>query len=399
MDIPYLCRQIAHLSGVPVRLYEGETLTYAYSLSALSVDPFDACKAEVFGIEKHIGYYVTSFGTYYGVVRFGASRIVMGPTAQIPLSDQTLHDIAFRTGVKKDDVPDFIEGLKRIVPLPLSSVVQYLCLVNFIVNDGEKLSLLDVTIVDREQNDLIKALAEDVVQDVAAKEDLYPHNTLDTENYMLGLVRKGSVAELRAFFENAPAIRGGVMAESDLRQTKNLFVVTATLVSRAAISGGMESEEALSLSDDYIRKSELLRSVEGVMNLMYRLVLDYAERIDRLHYGKEPSRLLTEVTNYIFKHLSEPVTVEDMARALCRGRSRLSTDFKKETGENLSDYIQKRKIEEGKRALRYTDRPAVDIALYLGFSSQSHFSRVFKKHAGVTPNEYRNAKRSPRGGQ
>ncbi|MBP5405427.1 MAG: helix-turn-helix transcriptional regulator [Clostridia bacterium] len=64
--------------------------------------------------------------------------------------------------------------------------------------------------------------------------------------------------------------------------------------------------------------------------------------------------------------------------------------------ENLSDYIQKRKIEEGKRALRYTDRPAVNIALYLGFSSQSHFSRVFKKHAGVTPNEYRNEKRSGR---
>lgn len=123
------------------------------------------------------------------------------------------------------------------------------------------------------------------------------------------------------------------------------------------------------------------------------MVMDYAERIAGLRYGKHPSRLVVEVTNYVFKHLSEPITVERMARDLCRGRSRLSTDFRKETGEKLSDYIMKRKIEEGKSVLMNTDRPAVDVALYLGFSSQSHFSRVFKKYAGLTPNEYRSSKR------
>jgi len=154
----------------------------------------------------------------------------------------------------------------------------------------------------------------------------------------------------------------------------------------------MDAEEALTLSDSYIRKSEMLTSIEQITNLNYRMVMEYAERMERLHYGT-PSKLVAEVTNYIFKHLSEPITVEGIARALCRGRSRLSTDFKKESGENLSDYILKRKVEEGKRVLRYTERPLVDIALYLGFSSQSHFSRVFKKYSGLTPNEYRNDRR------
>ena len=45
--------------------------------------------------------------------------------------------------------------------------------------------------------------------------------------------------------------------------------------------------------------------------------------------------------------------------------------------------------EEAKRLLRYTDKPITSISAYLGFSSQSHFSRVFKKYANCLPNEYR----------
>ena len=347
----------------------------------------------MFRIDKHIGYYVTADDTYFGVVRAGKTRVVLGPTSQIPLSEQKLHDIAFRVGVKKDDIAEFIGSMKKIAPLPLVGVVQYLCLINFVLNDGEKLSILDVTIVDKEQMQIIKNLAEESVRNAEEGGESYPHNTLDPEKYMLGLIREGNVAELRRFFENAPAIRGGVIAQSDLRQSKNLLVVTATLVSRAAIGGGMDQEDALTLSDGYIRKSELLTSVEEVTNLNYRLVMDFAERVERLRCGNNSSKLVTEVTNYLFKHLSEPVSVERLARALCRGRSRLSTDFKKQTGENLSDFILKRKVEESKRILLYTDRPAVDVALYLGFSSQSHFSRIFKKYTGLTPNEFRVAGR------
>ena len=388
MDVRYLCTQIAHLSGIPVRVYEEEKLSYSYSLASFPVDPFEPYKEEVFKIKGHVGYYITADDAYFGAVRSEEGLVVIGPTSQIPLSDQALRDVSFRLGVKKEALADFIGSMKQIVSLPLSSVAQYLCLINFILNNGEKLSLMDVTIIDREQEDLIKSIAEEAV-DRAEDREAYPHNTMDIEGYMLGLVRKGDVAELKRFFENAPAIRGGIIAQSDLRQTKNLLVVTATLVSRAAIGGGMDHEEALTLSDSYIRKCELLTNVQEVTNLNYRLVMDYAERMERLHYGKAPSKIVVEVTNYLFKHLSEPVTVEKIARELCRGRSRLSTDFKKETGENLSDYILKRKVEESKRILRYTDRPAVDIALYLGFSSQSHFSRVFKKYAGLTPKEYR----------
>ena len=51
------------------------------------------------------------------------------------------------------------------------------------------------------------------------------------------------------------------------------------------------------------------------------------------------------------------------------------------------------KAEEAKRLLRYTDRPVSAIAVYLGFSSQGHFSKVFREITGMTPGEYREKKR------
>ena len=49
----------------------------------------------------------------------------------------------------------------------------------------------------------------------------------------------------------------------------------------------------------------------------------------------------------------------------------------------------KEKIEEAKRFLQYTNKPITAISAYLGFSSQSHFSRAFKKYTKMLPNEYR----------
>jgi AraC-like DNA-binding protein len=48
-----------------------------------------------------------------------------------------------------------------------------------------------------------------------------------------------------------------------------------------------------------------------------------------------------------------------------------------------------KKTDEAKRLLHYTDKSVATIGLYLGFSSQSHFFRVFKKYCGMSPKEYR----------
>ena len=75
----------------------------------------------------------------------------------------------------------------------------------------------------------------------------------------MGLVAKGSTAALREWMAGAPAIRPGILSNDQLRQLKNIFIVSTTLASRAAIRGGLAEEDAFSLSDAYIQKCELLR--------------------------------------------------------------------------------------------------------------------------------------------
>ena len=132
-----------------------------------------------------------------------------------------------------------------------------------------------------------------------------------------------------------------------------------------------------------------MNNMKRIFNLQYHMVLNYTERVEKLRLGKSPTKLAVEVANYIQHHLSEAISTEDIANALFMSRCHLSTKFKAETGETLVDFILKEKTEEAKRLLRYTDKTAVSISNYLGFSSQSHFSRVFKKYTGKSPNEYR----------
>ena len=397
-DLRYLCTNLSNLSGMSVRLYEGDKQIFYYSVVDLPTEPYEAYWPAIKAVTDHVGYVYTPYHSYFGVLNFGSGRIVLGPNRQMTYSEQELHQMAFDLDVPVAKVSAFVEGLKKLEPKPLTMVLQMLCMINHFLNEGESLSTTDVAIVDVEQKRMVEAVGKEeasrTLDEADGMGEKWLHNTMDIEEYMLSMVQKGDVAGLNTFFANVPAIQGGQMAPDSLRQVKDLFVVTATLVSRAAIRGGMDPNEALSLSDLYIQQCEPSTDLEYITNLNYRLVMDYAERMQSLRYGNSPSHLVIEVNNYVRRHLSEYITVEDIAKFLCRGRSRLSTDFKKETGENLSEFILKQKIEEGKKLLRYTDKPSVEIALYLGFSSQSHFSRTFKKYVEITPNEYRHTKQN-----
>lgn len=391
VDLEYLCMTIGNLAGVPVRIFEGEKQVFYYSVVNLPCDPMYVYIDDIFAVTEHVGYISTRHYHYYGIVNSARTRIVIGPTRQIEESESELRELAFRAEVKQDDMEAFVSGMKSIVRMPFESILQIMCTINHVLN-GEKLSLQDISIYESEQEQLFDAQQKSEVQKNLSMENEEAqgiHNTMDLEQTMLNMVRKGDTAALRQWISSAPAVRGGVVAQEQLRQLKNIFIVSVTLVSRAAIRGGMDVDDAFSISDSYIRQCELLSSPDKINNLQYRMVMDYTERVEKLKLGKNPSRLTADVANYIRHHISEPITTEKMAEDLFMSRPHLSRRFKEETGETLTDYILKEKTEEAKRLLRYTDRSLTDIGVYLGFSSAGHFSRVFRKYAGCTPREYR----------
>lgn len=394
LDYNYLCTVIGNMSGIPIRLYKNNRQIFYHALVNLPKDPMTAFKKDILSIDTHVGYYITPYFHYYGIVSDGENKIIIGPSIQTSNNEQTLRELAFECDVSPDDAADFIIGMKSIVSMPLDSILQILCTMNYVMNE-EKLGLGDIIIYDAEQQDLKAKLEEERAKynfdsdPAAIRDQQNVHNTLALEQTIVNFVRRGDTTALKKWISDAPAVRGGILASDQLRQIKNTFIVTATLISRGAIRGGMDIDDALSLSDAYIQKCELMNNIDRITNLQYHMVFDYAERVEKLRYGKQPSKLVQDVAKYIQRHLSEPITTDDIAKALFLSRSRLSVKFKEEANENLIDFILKEKIEEAKRLLRYTDKTSVAISAYLGFSSQSHFSRTFKKYTGSLPNEYR----------
>ena len=392
IDLKYLCQVIGNLAGIPIRICQGHKQIYFYSVVDFPADPILPYLNNVFTIKDNIGYFTTPYFNYYGIVRSNDHSIVIGPSRQTPMNDRDMRELAFACTVSSTHTEDFISAMKSLVQMPLGSIIQILCTLNYVLND-EKRSLEDVTIYDFEQTNLEKIIENErfnksyETYEYTSRET---HNTLALEQTLMQMISNGDVGALCEWLSHAPSVRGGVIANDALRQLKNTFVVTATLASRSAIKGGMNAEDALTLSDEYIRKCEFLSNGEQIINLQYHMVLEYTRRVERIRLGKHPSKLLMQVTNYVQHNLSKPLDVEELAKSMFISRTHLAAKFKQETGMTLTDFILKEKVEEAKRLLRYSDKSLSLISDYLGFSSQSHFTKVFKKHTENTPREYRN---------
>ena len=394
LDIEYICTAIGDLAGMPVRIYEGKERVFYHFYTPLPKDPMALYEDAILALEEEIGYYVTEKLSYYGFVSSQKRKIIIGPTRQIPNTEQELRELAFRLDIPEEDREGFLAGMKSIVRMPFESIMLILCVLYHTLT-GKKKQLKDIQIIDSEQFAL-KANTEqtrtlETYHPEMKKEDglQAPHNTMAIEETLMNIVSHGDTAALQEWLASAPPVRGGTLASEQLRQRKNMFVVTATLSSRAAIRGGLDAEDALSLSDQFIQNCELLTSPDQIVNLQFHMVQEYTERVERIRHGKRPSKLAVQVASYIQHHLSEPITAEAIADELFLSRPYLSRKFKEETGETLTDFILKEKTEEAKRLLRYTDKSVTAISLYLGFSSSGHFSRVFKKYAGLSPHDYR----------
>ena len=220
------------------------------------------------------------------------------------------------------------------------------------------------------------------------------HNTLAVEQMVMNIIRKGDVAALEAFAQDAPAVIPGNMAREQLRQAKNTFIVTVTEASRSAIRGGMDVEDALQASDAYIQQCEMMTDIHQITKLNYDMVQYYTQRVQEIRHGHYPTELVRNVALYIQRHLSETITTNQIAAHLFMSRQHLSRRFTREAGIPLAAYIRREKTEEAKRLLRYTDKSISSIALFLGFSSQAHFSRLFKEITEMTPGEYREKKQA-----
>lgn len=221
------------------------------------------------------------------------------------------------------------------------------------------------------------------------------HNPYDQEIREFGSIENGDLIQLEKSLQEDYDGTIGTLAKDPLRNLKNLGIVLVTLASRAAIRGGLSPEISFSLSDSYIQQIEECKDLALVAPLAHKAEFQYAEMVHEIKekqkgiLKKQKNPRINKCKDFIFSHLHDRITLEDLAAEADCNPNYLSQLFKECEGISISGYILQEKINRAKNLLIYSDYSYIEIATYLGFSSQSHLGTQFKKHTGYTLRQYR----------
>lgn len=100
------------------------------------------------------------------------------------------------------------------------------------------------------------------------------------------------------------------------------------------------------------------------------------------------SRIVVLAKRYLREHLSQPVSLQELADFVGVSRNHLSWDFSRETGETISAYHSRLKVEEACRLLATTNLKVYQIAGEVGYANVENFNRVFKRITGASPTRW-----------
>lgn len=105
-------------------------------------------------------------------------------------------------------------------------------------------------------------------------------------------------------------------------------------------------------------------------------------------HQKQTLERLNEVFIYIENHFQEVITLDDIANAIGFSPDYFSRFFKKNTGQNFSQFLTEYRLNQAKYILSHEGIPMIEVAERSGFNSVKTFHHVFKKHVGLSPLKY-----------
>lgn len=117
-----------------------------------------------------------------------------------------------------------------------------------------------------------------------------------------------------------------------------------------------------------------------LLSYIFRHMLPHADNFDVIPY---------DITEYISKHFQEKLSLEELSKKCFYSPKYFSHIFKQCYGITVTEYIQKIRIEEGKRLLRETLISVDEISRIIGYDDSVRFYKYFKRQCGITPKQYR----------
>ncbi|MFS0728118.1 helix-turn-helix domain-containing protein [Paenibacillus sp. 1P07SE] len=216
---------------------------------------------------------------------------------------------------------------------------------------------------------------------------------LEKEQQLLNYVGAGD-------YEGASQLLDGVidrnLAEENLSVDMIrclLFDMCSTMM-KAAMESNPDRVELYSDNLEAIRELMNGSTVSAMRTRMKQFLQKVCELAGERVKASRSNRLKEQVLAYIADHYREhDLNIGAIAEHHSVHPSYLSRYFKEQVGDNLTEYLNKYRVERSKALLLEQDKYVKDIGEEVGFYSISTYIRLFKKYEGVTPSAYRDSKR------
>ena len=307
---------------------------------------------------------------------------VLGPVLNTPISEKSIRSALMDSYHAANDT-GWIDPLCAVIPaLPVMSYAvfgRYVMLVHNVLT-GDQLGIEAL-------NPGTKSPENEQTYEVSQRNRI---DVYQSEQGLLDVVRRGEINYYHVLNHSSSLSPGvPVHGRDPLRQIKTSIVVFTTLVTRAAMEGGLSPEIAYPLGDSYIQTAEDCRDSGELDSLAHAMYHDFIYRVHQLRANPHCSHAIQKCCDYIELSLDRKIHAKDLAILVGYTEYYLTEKFKNETGLSVSDYVRRAKIRRAKMMLQSTDLSVSEIADRLAFNSANYLIRVFKELEGCTPAAYR----------
>ncbi len=208
------------------------------------------------------------------------------------------------------------------------------------------------------------------------------------ENALMDAIAGGQYHKIEVQFSQFSARNFERRVSDNLRNTKNYCIITNTLFRKAAEKGGVHPYYLDEASSEFANRIEQLSSQSQVASLMLDMAKTYC-RLVRKSNIRDYSALVQKAVLCIEGELAGNLSLRVLAENLNVNASYLSDLFKKETGQTVTEFITGRRMELAKQLLKDTKLQVQTVAQHCGIVDVHYFTKLFKRHTGRTPREYR----------
>lgn len=175
---------------------------------------------------------------------------------------------------------------------------------------------------------------------------------------------------------------------TNLTEIKARILELLVVLSRAAIEGGCQLKEILSLNSRYVEELQSLDTSDKIYRWASKVLKQFATTIA---VPQDPAhrQIIRRALDYISAHFRERISVRQVAQAAYVSPGYLSKLFRKEFNCTVIEFLNRVRIEEAKRLLSDPGYSISQVAAQVGFDDLSYFSKVFRKFTGLSPKEFR----------